>query len=170
MNSSPSNDFQRNKGEKWYECAACGPARLFVRLLFTSATSEPQLGETLTGAGSGCTGIVDRVHLYSGSYAAGTAAGDVLLLSPTGYDIGTQLCFTKGEAINGSVSGAAFMACDPETQGLLSRSGRLYREGDTSLKDGKRYCHFHYHYKWDKRTRQEAQFTIDEGDRETPTT
>ena len=170
MDSTPSNDLTRNKGEKWYECAACGPARLYVRLLFTSGSVEPTLGETLTGAGSGCTGIVDRVHLYSGSYAGGDAVGDVLLLSPTGYDIGTQLCFTAGEAINGSVSGDAFMACDPETRGLLSREGRLYRQGDTTLKNGKRYCNFHYHYKWDKRSRQESPFEIDEGDRETPTT
>lgn len=170
MDSTPSNDFQGNHGEKWYECAACGPARLYVRLFFTSGSIAPTLGETLTGVTSGHTGVVDRIHLFSGSYAGGDAVGDVLLLSPTGYDIGTQLCFTAGENINGSVSGLNCMTVDPETAGLLSREGRLYREGDTSTKDGKRYCNFHYHYKWDKRTRQQAQFTIDEGDRETPTT
>jgi len=170
LTSTPSNDLKRNDADKWYECVICGPARLYVRLGFSSASVEPTLGETITGATSGHTGVVDRIHLFSGAYTTGDAVGEVLLLSPTGYDIGTQTCFEEGEVLNGSVAGDAFASVDAETPGLLSRSGRLYREGDTIVRDNKRYCSMHYHYHWDKRSRQESEFSIDEGDRETPTT
>ena len=52
---------------------------------FTSGgTTEPAEGDTLTGATSGATAVVKRIIVTSGSWAAGDAAGRMILYSQTG--------------------------------------------------------------------------------------
>lgn len=164
--TTPSNDFTGNLGEKWFSCWSCGEAILFVRIPFTSGSVAPALGEALTGATSGATGIVDRVDLRSGSWAGGDAAGDVYLLSPTGFSLGQWECFFASETVNGSVGGTNILTVTAEANGILGRQGRLYPEKDTAIFRGRRYCLAHFHMVSDKRLVDEARVDITEGDRE----
>lgn len=149
------NEFTRNQGDKWFECKLCGKVYLFVDLRFKSCSAEPQVDEILTGGTTNCTGRVNKVVLLSGSYAGGDAAGYILLNSPTGYKWPNDICFDKDEAITGDL-GAVLTAAE---DGLLKRSGRLWRLGDTILKDGDRYCIDHYKMHWDKRITDRAKST-----------
>lgn len=165
MFKTPSaNRFSLNKGDKWYPCTLCGNRVLFVVLNFDSGSVAPTLGETVTGATSGNTGVVDRIHLYSGSYANGDAVGDVLLISPTGYDIGAMTCFEDNENVNGSTSGANMFTV--KDGGWLNVTGRLYQESQTVEHQGKRYCIPCYRYHVVKKQREDSVYDIDEGDRE----
>ena len=161
-----SSNFRQNKGDKWVSCWLCGEAYLFVSLPFTSGSVEPQLGETLTGAESGATGVVNRVDLQSGSWAGGDAAGYVYLVDPTGYSLDQWECFYAAEAVNGSVGGADILTVTAEANGILGRQGRLYPERETVEFRGRRYCLSHYHMTWPKRLKDEARVDITEGDRE----
>jgi hypothetical protein len=151
----PSSEFTRNQGDKWFECKLCGKVFLFVDMAFDQGTVEPVVGEVLTGASSGCTGVVDRVKLFSGSWAEGDAKGNILLTEPTGYVWPDVYCFDTGEIVTGD--GGAAMVTDG--YGLLKRSGRLWRLGDTILKDGDRYCIDHYKIHWGKRITDRAKST-----------
>lgn len=164
--TTPSNDFQDNRGEKWFSCWSCGEAILFVRIPFISGSVQPTLGETLTGATSGATGVVDRVDLRSGSWAAGDATGDVYLLSPTGFSVAQWECFFASETVNGSVGGTNILTVWSLSNGVLGRQGRLYPESQTGIFRGRRYCLAHLHMVSDKRLQDEARVDITEGDRE----
>lgn len=152
---SNANDFASNKGDKWFECKLCGKVYLFVELRFKNGTVAPEIDEILTGGTTGCTGRVNKISLVSGSWAGGTASGYVLLNSPTGYIWPNDICFDKNEAVSGSVA-AAFTAAE---DGLLKRSGRLWKLGDTIVKDGDRYCIEHYKIHWSKRILDRAKST-----------
>ena len=70
-------------------------------LSFTSGSTEFTVGETLTGATGGATGVVVNYYLLNtggGSWAAGDAAGVVWLSSVTGT--------FQSEDLNGSTAGA----------------------------------------------------------------
>jgi len=85
-------------------------------LIFNTGTAAIADGNTVTGASSAATGIVARVVLESGTFAAGTAAGRLILSSTTGV-------FTSGEnltvaaAVKAKAGGAA-------TQITLTTGGR----------------------------------------------
>lgn len=149
------NDFGRNQADKWFECKLCGKVYLFVELRFKNGTSAPAVDEILTGGDTNCTGRVNRIHLCSGAWADGDAAGYVLLNSPTGYTWPDDLCFNKDEAVTGDVA-AAFTAAE---DGMLKRSGRLWRLGDTILYNGDRYCIEHYKIHFSKRITDRAKST-----------
>jgi len=161
-----SNEFSENRGDKWVSCDICGPGYLYARLRFTSGSVEPTLGETLTGADSGATGVVNRVHLESGSYADGDATGEVLLVDVTGFNLRQWECFYAEEQINGSTGGVDMMTAEADHNGILSRQGRIYPERETVLYKGKRYCLSHYHQMVPKRQLDETKVDITEGDRE----
>ena len=85
-------------------------------LSFNTGTAAIVDGNTVTGATSAATGVVARVVLQSGTFAAGTAAGRLILSSSTGV-------FTSGEnltvaaAVKARAGGAA-------TQITLTTGGR----------------------------------------------
>lgn len=160
------NDFRQNRGDKWLSCYLCGEPYLFVTLPFTDGSVEPTLGETLTGAESGATGVVNRVDLQSGSWAGGDAAGYVYLVDPTGYKMDQWECFYAAESVTGSTGGSGMLKVTSEANGILGRQGRIYPERDTVVFRGRRYCLSHYHMVWDKRLLDEARVDITEGDRE----
>lgn len=60
------------------------------RVSFITGTAEITVGQTVTGASSGATGVVTRVALRTGSYTSGTAAGQLIFATITGT-------FTNGE-------------------------------------------------------------------------
>jgi hypothetical protein len=146
------NEFARSQGDKWFECKLCGKVYLYVVLQFKNCSVAPQVDEILTGATTGCTGRVNRISLISGAYATGDAIGLVELNSPTGYVWPNDICFDKDENVSGDL-GSVFVAAQ---DGLLKRSGRLYRLGDTIVKDGDRYCIDHYKIHWGKRLTDRA--------------
>ena len=83
---------------------------------FNTGTALISDGDTVTGATSGATGVVARVVLQSGTVAAGTAAGRLILSSATGvFSSGENL--TVAAAVKAIAGGAA-------TQIALAPSGR----------------------------------------------
>jgi len=79
----PKSSWPKSFHQKHYTCVMCGgDFSNSCELQFTNGSVEPTVGETLTGAVSGDTGIVISVTLESGSWALGTAVGTVYLSSP----------------------------------------------------------------------------------------
>lgn len=73
-----------------------------VVIPFTSGSMEPTIGETITGATSAETGILEAVYLASGSWGGGDAAGNLYIRQPSAAD-------TFGaENLDGSISGNDF--------------------------------------------------------------
>lgn len=68
---------------------------VIIELPFTSGSSAPVVGETLTGETSTKTGIVIGHYVISGTFAGGNAVGKVYLKQP---GVATAL-FTNGEAV-----------------------------------------------------------------------
>ena len=83
------------------------PVNALVGLAFDSGSVEPTVGETVTGATSTDTAIVYSVTLSSGSWAVGNAAGNLVLISPTGYKADYSI-FADNELLNGSTAGNNF--------------------------------------------------------------
>ena len=109
--------------QRWRYCNLCGEAYAQYEIFFTGATVAPTVAETLTGATSGKTAVVSEVHRMAGTYAAGTAFGQVVVTSPSGD-------FTDGETINGSVGGAAMLTCHYYAE---KRYGITYPESQLGL-------------------------------------
>jgi hypothetical protein len=115
---------------KYRWCVRCGAAYDVYEMDFEGATVAPTVGETLTGATSAKTSVVSSVTKASGTYAAGTARGTIVVTSPSGE-------YTDGESINGSTSGAAFLTCRAY---IMRRYGHLYPDSMLAAIDGKDYC------------------------------
>jgi hypothetical protein len=129
----------------------------WATLDFTSGAVAPTVGETLTGATSGDTGVVKEVALYSGTYAGGDATGRILLETITGWDNLQYSLYDVGESITGSTGGSSMMVV---YNGTVKVNNRLSPEGETVMIDGVRYCKFHYELRFPIRYLYEA--TIDE--------
>ena len=78
-------------------------------LSFTSGgTREFAVGETVTGQTSGATGVIARVAHQTGSFAAGTAAGRLILSSTTGTFAASELLSSNAASADmGTASGGA---------------------------------------------------------------
>lgn len=87
------------------------------QLRFTQGTSQINDGVTVTGATSGATGVVARVVVQSGTWAAGDAAGLLILSSTTGT-------FTAAENLTVSAVARA-KASGAATQITLLPDGRV---------------------------------------------
>lgn len=77
-----------------------GFPKRFVIPFSGGGTNELSAGDTITGATSGATAVIRTVLLYSGTWAAGTAAGFFIIEADT--IVGTF----ESEDVVGSVSGA----------------------------------------------------------------
>jgi len=133
-------------GQKWKECRMCGGVTQWVTLTFDSGSGEPTEDETLTGATSAATGVVEEVILLTGSWAGGDAAGYVELSSPTGIDAETMQAFSDNELINGSTAGDNCMTADGD--GNVKNTGILHPKGNMVFKNGGWYCKWHYAMKY----------------------
>ena len=98
------HDTGRELDQEWDFCNKCGQTYTAYEMDFANSSVEPTVGETLTGVTSGKTATVSTVTKVSGTYAAGTATGTIVVTSPSGD-------FTDGETINGSTGGAAMLVC-----------------------------------------------------------
>jgi len=119
--------------QRWRYCVLCGQNYAQYEIFFTNSI-EPTVGETLTGVTSGKTAVVSEVSRLNGSYALGTANGQVVVTSPSGD-------FTDGEIINGSVGGDAMMTCHYFAE---KRYGISYPESQLVTYEGKEYCREHF--------------------------
>lgn len=79
-----------------------GIACLYTMAFTSGGTTAPIVGETVTGATSGATGVITDWYITGGTWAGGDAAGTMILKQVTG---------TFGsENLNGSSAGANFAA------------------------------------------------------------
>ena len=157
------SDWDRNSGEKWHECVLCGTKRIKFLVHFDSGSVAPTVGETITGATSGDTGVVEGHTIISGTVAGGDAVGVIEGNTPTGYDDNNLEVFQNDEALNGSTSGADFATVNGI--GAVQISARL--SADTIEYRGKRYCRPHFLYKFGHTWLDDIKIdTAREGDRD----
>lgn len=133
--------------EKWKTCVMCSIEDRTCELKYDSGgTTEPSVGETLTGATSGDTGVVTVVQtLISGTWAGGDAVGYITLDTLTGYD-GEQLTmFEDNEAINGSSAGDNCLTANGE--GQVNIDGIFYPRSLRIKYKGKWMCVWHYRFR-----------------------
>ena len=137
----PRSSWPKSLWQKHYFCQLCG-GELYktVELQFDAGSVEPVAGETLTGATSGDTGVVDSVTLESGTWAGGDAAGTIYLTSPTGVGDDGE-CFDDDESVGGTTGGLAMLTANGN--GITKSEGMPYPEGETGIFEGKRYCTKH---------------------------
>ena len=139
-------------GEKYRSCELCGGDYTYYELQYDALVSAATVGETVTGGSSGDTGVV---------VAAATESATEGTLELSGVTGGADyLAFTDNEALTGS-SGFAATA---NHQAILKQYGKLYGEGDLVERDGKYYCKFHYHLKYDYKDKRDDPSMISEED------
>ena len=135
----PPSQFWKNQGQGWRPCVLCGTLLKRVEVDFDDGGVEPTVGETVTGATSGDTGIITEVVLYSGSYAAGDAAGVIVMSTYTGDASGVW--GQADENLNGSTAGDDFATT--MYAGAVKKSGMMYPTNQMVRIDGKWYCKPH---------------------------
>lgn len=135
------NFTDKVRGEKMHTCWLCGgPKYTYAEIKFDSGSVEPTVGETLTGATSGNTGVVvDTEDLFSGTWVGGDAVGVVEVSSPTGMDDAGDI-FEEDETITGSTGGADMMTV---IYGTEKSYGVMYPLSYLSKYNGKWYCPGH---------------------------
>lgn len=159
------SDFDRNAGSKWYECCMCGPKRVRGLVHFDSGSVTPTVNETVTGATSADTGVIEGYVIISGTVGAGDAVGIINLKTLTGYDDLDLGIFQDNENLNGSISGDNFATVNKT--GAVQISGRLIPDSEIVEYQGKDYCRPHFLFKFRRQWEDEAKIdTATEGDRE----
>jgi hypothetical protein len=153
-------DFSEGQGDHYYECYICGTVSYVAVIHFDSGSVAPKVGETVTGATTGDTGVIDTVTLSSGTYAGGDAVGVIVLTSISGYSRDTLLVFQDNEALNGSTSGADFATVKGVTG--ATRNGRLYPEWATVEYNGRRYCRDHFPWKYRREWQDDEKIDLQE--------
>jgi hypothetical protein len=157
------SDYDRNPGDKWFECCMCGTKRIKFLVHFDSGSVAPTVGETITGATSGDTGVVEGHTVISGTVAGGDAVGVIEGNTPTGHDDINLELFQNDENLNGSVSGDNFATVNGI--GAVQISGRL-SPGIVEYQ-GKYYCRPHFLMKFGNTWLDESKVdTAGEGDRD----
>jgi len=144
MTIRPKSEWPANLSEKWKACYWCDKKWFKAILNFDAGSVEPTDGETLTGATSGDTGVVDRTVLLTGSYAGGDAAGFVELTSPTGADSEQGTIFEDDELINGSTGGSGILTADGD--GIYQQYGIIYPKKDMIFYRGMWICRWHFEW------------------------
>lgn len=132
--------------EKWKECALCHPQTKWVELHYYSGSVEPAVGETLTGATTGDTGVVASTTLFSGTWAGGDAVGIIQFSSYTGLEIEDEDIFQADELLNGSTGGSNMATV--KWKGCFKNSGIIHPKSVLIKKNGRWYCKWHYDWKF----------------------
>ena len=135
---NPPGSF-KNIGQGWFSCQICGTTLDRVEVLYNTASVEPTVGETITGATSGDTGVVEENVHYMGTYAGGDATGVIVLKNYTGASEGE--CFSSAEHLNGSTAGNNFATTTQA--GAVKKSGIMWPRNQMARIDGKLYCKVH---------------------------
>jgi hypothetical protein len=148
-----ANDFGSAENAGWRACQVCGTKQFKGILYFDSGSVAPTVGETVTGATTGDTGVIEAVYLRSGSYAGLDAAGCLEFSSVTGYERANYTIFQNNENLNGSTSGANFATA--ANIGSVVINGVLYPEQDMIEYQGQWYCRPHFFWKFGLEWKQE---------------
>jgi len=156
------SDFTEGRGDKYDACVICGPLKYRAVIHFDSGSKEPTVGETVTGATSTDTGVIEFAQLTEGSYANGDAVGVIILTSPTGYTENGYI-FSDDENLNGTLAGDNFAT----VKGIcgINKSGRLHPDGNLVEYQGKKYCHDHFAWRFRQAWRDEDSPNINENER-----
>lgn len=157
------SDYDRNAGEKWDECFSCGARQRRALVHFDSGSVTPTEGETVTGATSADTMVLDNYVLIGGTFAGGDAYGILEGTSPTGYDDVNLEIFQNDEALNGGTSGDDFATVNKI--GAVQVSGRLHPVSELVEYRGRLYCRPHFLWKFSNEWLDEADVDADENDR-----
>ena len=153
-------------GKKYYTCRLCGASYDEMELPYKLGGTAPVVGETITGATSGATAVVDNIKLISGAWD-GTAAGILWCTSPSAFDFDTghwgyvNPTTGVGEAITGSTA-ASFTL---DGYGHKKSYGRYYPEDEIVERDGTYLCLAHDQARHSFKDKDEIDANIDEGDR-----
>jgi hypothetical protein len=166
MDFKKANTFKDNPNEKWDWCYLCGKPNHLCVLYFDSGSTLPIKGETITGATTGDTGVVEKVYLTSGSWSGGDAEGVIILENPTGWTSEDHVMFDEDELLNGSTAGNNFSTVKHDSS--VSVTGRKYPDGNLIEEDGRKYCRDHYKYRYHfKHLDDKDQSIADESERNT---
>lgn len=144
------------KGEKYRACVLCDQRRTESEFHYNSGSTEPTVGETLTGATSSETGVFVSLTRTSGSWAGGNAAGSIIISSAG--DI------VADENINGSTGGSNMLTAITNKRDITT--GQLWPMSHIVEYEGKYYCREHFKWRYRKKFLDEYIPDIDEGDRE----
>ena len=149
----PKTRFPDVAGEGWGTCHLCGGNPWYmVEVNFDSGSTEPTVGETLTGAESEHSGIVVSYYKTTGEWGTGDAAGTVELSDCSNTMDG--LAFNDNEILNGSVGGSNLLTADG--RGLEKGYGILYPRSHLVFEDGHYFCKPHYNWRFDRKHREET--------------
>jgi hypothetical protein len=156
-------DFTEGQGDTYDTCLICGPEKMRALIYFDSGSVAPTVGETVTGATTSDTGVIEHVTLISGTYAGGDATGAIVVTSPTGYNSDTLVIFEDDETLTGSTSGSNFATVNGNCG--VTRSGRIYRTQDLIEYRGNKYCNSHFGFRFRRQWLDEADVNISESER-----
>lgn len=149
-------------GVRYRPCHDCAPnVYNTVEFLFNSGSSQPTTANTLTAPDSSATGVVDKVYLYKGSWAAGNAEGVVRMKSATGVtgDTAGQTWGSDSETINSTISDN-IMTMDGV--GMQKTYGVLYPESPMGEFEGDWYCQWHLRARRKQDAIDKAELDLDE--------
>ncbi len=155
--------FTEGQGDRYRHCHICGPVKYRAIIHFDSGSVEPTVGETVTGATSTNTGVIEYVQLTEGAYADGDAVGVIVLTSPSGYNANTSRIFSDDEALNGSAAGDDFATV--KGQPGVTVSGRLHPDWNLVEYRGIYYCRDHFRWYFKQEWQDEAKPDINENER-----
>ena len=158
------SDYPDVAGAKWDECVLCGTKRIKVLVHFDSGSAVPIVGETITGATSGDTFVVEGYTIVSGAIGTGDAAGVIQGKTPTGYDSINLEIFQNDENLNSTTPGNNFATVNGI--GAVQISGRLIPDSDMVVYKGKKYCKAHFRFMFRREWEDDARIDSGEGDRE----
>jgi hypothetical protein len=150
-----------NLGQGWRVCQLCGTLLDRVEIVYEQGNTSPVVGETLTGATSGDTGVVEEVVLSSGSWTGHTASGVIVLKDYTGVHTTTGAggdvdeCFQANETVDGSTGGVGILTSS--APGAIVKSGLMYPRSRMTNYNGRWLCDFHYRMKQKADTMDQSQ-------------
>lgn len=151
-----ANSFQNSENSGWRACRVCGTQEFKAIVYFDSGSTSPTVGEIVTGATSGHTGVIEHAYLRSGTYAGGDAAGCLELTSPTGYERAEYTVFQDNETLTGSTSLTNFATVNGA--GSVVINGVLYPESDMVEYKGDWYCAPHFEWRFGFEWKDEQKF------------
>jgi hypothetical protein len=158
--------------EKWKTCHLCtfyhgNDKWKTCELKYDSGgTTAPVVGETLTGATSGHTGVVVEVEdPLTGSWAGGDAAGYLTMDTLVGDDDEQGTIFDDDENINGSTAGDNCLTANGD--GIVKVWAIMYPKRMLTKFRGHWYCPEHYKFRAYPILRDEDKLIVTEEERGT---
>jgi|GEM_PF-1188995 len=115
----------------------CATARKWDIDFNSGGTEEVELGETITGATSGATGVVDAIDLDSGSWSGGNAAGTFTLRRVSGtFQNAENLNISEQNNVATTTSTASKETPETGATGGLAQDIRYIRGGTETYPSG----------------------------------